>query len=86
AVLMGVFAIGVASAWARGLTIDCGCFGSGGEVAAGQTSYPQVITRDAALVLAAGLLAWRPASRLSVDSLLFSSRSTEKPVPEGVSS
>lgn len=86
AVLMGVFAIGVASAWARGLTIDCGCFGSGGEVAAGQTSYPQVVTRDAALVLAAGLLAWRPASRLSLDSLLSSSRSTEKPVPEGVSS
>lgn len=85
AVLMVAFGVGVASAWARGLTIDCGCFGTGGEVAAGQTDYPAVVARDAALLLAAGLVAWRPASRLSFDSLLFSSR-TEDPVLEGVSS
>ena len=27
--LMLAFIIGIASAWARGLTIDCGCFGGG---------------------------------------------------------
>ena len=27
ALLMAVFIAGIASAWARGLTIDCGCFG-----------------------------------------------------------
>lgn len=36
AVLLLVFLAGLASAWARGLQIDCGCFG-GGEVAAGAT-------------------------------------------------
>ncbi|WP_107491128.1 MauE/DoxX family redox-associated membrane protein, partial [Thermobifida fusca] len=29
ALLMAVFIAGIASAWARGLTIDCGCFGTG---------------------------------------------------------
>src|ERR671928_505743 len=30
AVLLVVFLVGVGSAWARGLQIDCGCFGGGG--------------------------------------------------------
>ena len=30
AVLFVAFIVGIASAWARGLTIDCGCFGGGG--------------------------------------------------------
>ena len=30
ALLMVVFIAGIASAWARGLAIDCGCFGGGG--------------------------------------------------------
>ncbi|RCV47388.1 MauE/DoxX family redox-associated membrane protein, partial [Marinitenerispora sediminis] len=30
--LMVVFIAGIISAWARGLSIDCGCFGSGGQV------------------------------------------------------
>ncbi|HEX2072952.1 MAG TPA: MauE/DoxX family redox-associated membrane protein, partial [Geodermatophilus sp.] len=34
AALLVVFLAGVGSAWARGLQIDCGCFGGGGEVAA----------------------------------------------------
>ena len=32
--LMVVFIAGVASAWIRGLSIDCGCFGGGGDVTA----------------------------------------------------
>ena len=35
--LMLVFVAGIASAWARGLSIDCGCFGTGGPVAPGDT-------------------------------------------------
>ena len=39
AVLLVVFIAAVASAAARGLSIDCGCFGGGGPVPPGQTAY-----------------------------------------------
>jgi uncharacterized membrane protein YphA (DoxX/SURF4 family) len=64
AVLLVVFLVGVGSAWARGLQIDCGCFGNGGQVAAGKTAYPLEVLRDGALLVAALALARRPASRL----------------------
>ena len=66
AVLLVVFIVGVGSAWARGLQIDCGCFGGGGEVAAGNTAYPAEILRDAALLLVALALARWPRSRLAL--------------------
>ena len=47
---MIVFIAAVSSAWARGLSIDCGCFGGGGQVAAGQTKYLQEILRDVGLL------------------------------------
>ncbi len=66
AVLLVVFIGGVGSAWARGLQIDCGCFGNGGAVAAGQTAYPLEILRDSALLLIALALARWPVSRLAL--------------------
>jgi uncharacterized membrane protein YphA (DoxX/SURF4 family) len=66
AVLLVVFLVGVGSAWARGLQIDCGCFGNGGQVAAGDTAYPSEVLRDIALLALALALAWRPASRLAL--------------------
>ena len=66
AVLLMVFLVGVGSAWARGLQIDCGCFGNGGQVGAGETAYPAEVLRDLALLVAALALAWRPASRLAL--------------------
>ncbi len=71
AVLLAVFIAGIVSASARGLQIDCGCFGGGGELGAGQeTKYGTEIARDAALLAVAGALAWWPASRLSIDGYL----------------
>lgn len=68
AVLLLLFMVGVGSAWARGLTIDCGCFGGGGPVAAGATRYGSEMLRDTALLLvAAGLALW-PASRLALSA------------------
>ena len=64
---MLAFIIGISSAWARGLTIDCGCFGGGGTVAANQTKYAQEIARDTGLLLAAAFLVVWPGSRLSLD-------------------
>lgn len=67
AVLLLVFIGGVISAAVRGLTIDCGCFGGGGQVASGQTQYASEILRDVGLLALAGYLSWRPRSALSVD-------------------
>jgi uncharacterized membrane protein YphA (DoxX/SURF4 family) len=66
AVLLVVFVLAVGSAWARGLQIDCGCFGNSGEVAAGETAYPQELLRDGALLLVALALARWPRSRLAL--------------------
>lgn len=67
ALLMLAFIIGVASAWARGLTIDCGCFGGGGQVAASDTKYPEEILRDIGLVLLGGWLVLFGAGRFALD-------------------
>lgn len=71
ALLMAAFIVGIAQAWARGLTIDCGCFGGGGQVTAGETAYPQEIARDLGLALCGAWLWWRPASLASLDRILF---------------
>lgn len=69
--LMIAFVIGIAQAWARGLTIDCGCFGGGGEVGAGETRYAQEILRDVALALAGAWLVVRRRTAYSLDRVLF---------------
>ncbi|MFJ2861771.1 MauE/DoxX family redox-associated membrane protein [Kitasatospora sp. NPDC087314] len=72
ALLLLTFIAGIASAWARGITIDCGCFGGGGHVDASQTEYLQEILRDTGFLLLAGWLLWRPRTRFSVDGWLAS--------------
>lgn len=74
AVLLLVLIAGVAQAWARGLSIDCGCFGGGGPVAEDQTSYPAEIARDAGFMLLAGWLVVRPRTLLAVDGWLRAGR------------
>jgi uncharacterized membrane protein YphA (DoxX/SURF4 family) len=69
--LMVAFITGIAQAWARGLTIDCGCFGGGGEIGATATKYPQDIARDALFALAGAWLWWRPRTLASLDRYLF---------------
>jgi uncharacterized membrane protein YphA (DoxX/SURF4 family) len=66
AVLLAVFIAAVTSAAARGLSIDCGCFGGGGPVPTGQTAYGAEIARDVALLATAVWLAVRPESRFSL--------------------
>ncbi len=61
------FIAAIAQSWARGLTIDCGCFGGGGQVEAGQTQYPREIAVDVGYLLLAGWLLWRPRTLFSVD-------------------
>ena len=65
--IMVVFIVAIAQAWARGLTIDCGCFGGGGQVAASETKYLSEIIRDTALVLLALYLIRYPKTKFSID-------------------
>ena len=64
---MFVFIIAIAQAWARGLNIDCGCFGGGGAVAPGETKYLQEILRDIGLVFLAAYLIRYPSTKFSLD-------------------
>jgi len=58
--LFAGFALAVASAWVRGLDIDCGCFGHAGVA----EPLRWVILRDVVLLIAA-LGVWRRAERNS---------------------
>ena len=69
--LFVAFIVGIASAWARGMSIDCGCFGGGGFDADARDKYPGEIARDVALLAASVWLVVRPSSRLSLDRRLL---------------
>lgn len=65
------FIIGIASAWARGLEINCGCFGNGGVPANPQRQYAIDIARDVGLLICCLWLVVWPRTRLALDNLLF---------------
>jgi uncharacterized membrane protein YphA (DoxX/SURF4 family) len=79
AVLFVAFIIGIVSVWARGINIDCGCFGGGGANPDAASQYPWEIARDVALLAASVFLVWLPSTRLALDNLLF----RRTPAPEG---
>lgn len=64
---MFIFIIAIAQAWARGLNIDCGCFGGGGSVAAEDTRYLQEILRDLGLLFMAAYLVRYPLTKFAID-------------------
>jgi uncharacterized membrane protein YphA (DoxX/SURF4 family) len=68
AVLVGFFVVALVQAKARGLQIDCGCFGGGGP---GQGIGWWDILRDLALMGAALFVAWRPKGVWGLDELVF---------------
>jgi uncharacterized membrane protein YphA (DoxX/SURF4 family) len=76
---MVLFIIAIAQAWARGLNIDCGCFGGGGAVEPGQTKYLQEILRDTGLAFLAAYLIRYPSTKFSLDKNQ-DSKSSEKDV------
>jgi uncharacterized membrane protein YphA (DoxX/SURF4 family) len=68
AIAMVVFISGIASAWARGLNIDCGCFSKGGQLPIGVApNYTWDIVRDVAFLALAVFLILFPSSRFSLD-------------------
>ena len=72
--LMVVFVIGISQAWARGLSIDCGCFGGGGTVDPGETKYLSEILRDIGLALMGLYLFRYPLTRFAVEKLTKTER------------
>jgi uncharacterized membrane protein YphA (DoxX/SURF4 family) len=64
------FFIGVSWAWAKGLSIECGCFGNGGPTANPVPGYVRELVLNALLMVAAGWLIRHPASRWSLDAAL----------------
>lgn len=69
--LLAGFVAGIASAWARGLRIDCGCFGGGGELAATEDpAYGWDLARDGLFLAMAVFLLLRPVTRWSIDRWL----------------
>jgi len=71
ALLFGAFIIGISSVWARGILIDCGCFGGGGTDPDAASKYPWEIARDAGLLVLSVYVVWLGGGRLALDRLLF---------------
>ncbi len=70
--LLVVYIVGISSAWARGLSIDCGCFSPGGpiDLTSAIRGYKRDIVRDTIMgLLALWLVLW-PRTALSVDRWL----------------
>ena len=65
------FIIGIASAWARGLEINCGCFGSHGVPADPHRQYAVDIARDIGLLICCLWLTIWPRTRFALDNVLF---------------
>ncbi|MGH8860535.1 MAG: MauE/DoxX family redox-associated membrane protein [Jatrophihabitantaceae bacterium] len=67
--LLLVFLIGLIQASARGISLNCGCFGGGGTTD-GATSYTLDILRDVGLLIAAAFLVVWSMTRLSIEAYL----------------
>ena len=77
ALLQVAFIIGIASVWARGISINCGCFGDGGADPDAIGKYPWEISRDVGLLLLSLLVVYVPRTPFALDNLLYSA------TPEG---
>jgi uncharacterized membrane protein YphA (DoxX/SURF4 family) len=69
-ILMGVFVIAIGQAWARGLPINCGCFGNGGITADGKVhnwTYFSEILRDLGLIVCGVYIYVNPVGKFSLD-------------------
>jgi uncharacterized membrane protein YphA (DoxX/SURF4 family) len=70
--LLVAFVLGIASVWARGLSIECGCFGGGGGVSGDpRPAYAWEIARDIGLLLLSLWLVRRPRTAVALDNLLL---------------
>jgi len=76
--LLFVFLIGLIQASARGLKLECGCFGGGGTTI-GSTHYTLDILRDVGLIAVSAYLVIWPITRFSIDEFLARNDQVEMP-------
>lgn len=69
--MLVAFIIGIGWVWSQGISVDCGCFGTGGEVAPEDTAYPQKIAENVGMSALCIWLLLRPRSLFSLDHRLF---------------
>ncbi|MBV9823989.1 MAG: thioredoxin domain-containing protein, partial [Actinobacteria bacterium] len=81
AALLVIFLVGIVQAAARGLEIQCGCFGGGGGVSS-STSYTLDILRDLGLLVLAAFLILFPLTKVSVDRAIISSELVPELTPK----
>jgi uncharacterized membrane protein YphA (DoxX/SURF4 family) len=74
ALLMIIFVVGISQAWARGLSIDCGCFGGGGQVEPGTANYITPLLRDTGLLVLGIYLFRYPQSKFALDKSASTTR------------
>jgi protein-disulfide isomerase/uncharacterized membrane protein YphA (DoxX/SURF4 family) len=77
AALYVVFLVGIIQVAARGLKIDCGCFGGGGI--SDTTHYTLEILRDVGLLILAVYLVLWPMTRISIDEFMAREDYVEPP-------
>ena len=68
--LMAIFVIAISQAWARGLPINCGCFGNGGITADGKVhnwTYLSEILRDLGLIVCGIYIYLNPIGQFALD-------------------
>lgn len=73
ALLMLGFIIAISSVWARGISIDCGCFGQGGPISPAEAAkqYPWEILRDIGLMLCSLWLVIIKKPFIAADTWIF---------------
>jgi uncharacterized membrane protein YphA (DoxX/SURF4 family) len=83
AISLVIFIAGIASAWARGLNIDCGCFSKGGQLPIGVApNYTWDIVRDVLFLALAVFLILFPSSRFSLDATVLGPTDMEEEFDE----
>jgi uncharacterized membrane protein YphA (DoxX/SURF4 family) len=78
AALMVAFIIAISQAWARGLSIDCGCFGDGGAVDPSETKYLETILRDIGFAFLGFWLIRYPVTKFALEK---NNSLQQKPTP-----
>ena len=68
-IIMCLFIFGIASVWIRGYSIDCGCFGGGGDISprGRATRYATEIGRDAIFALMGFWLYRWPSTLIAIE-------------------
>lgn len=81
---MVAFIAGITSAWARGLSIDCGCFGGGGTIDpdAATGRYITEIVRDVVLAAMGLWLVRRPRTAFALDRWVLPAQWSRVPAAE----